>query len=226
MPPLSSELAGYVQQLFVKDAAGEGKRLGLNRNPAVLSPTAPQKPISGRDLKAFLSFNRGEVAERVLQNLLAKQRFVAEHAEFADFVELVATWNFPAGEEAKYETDASGTGLPICKPTGFAAKYNWPKTQIYQIVPVQASGKVTITVCAEGVLPGCIVRIVNPDNLEQQFGADHPVSPEPGSTFRYSKLVVKDLTLGNGVYAVLIVNDVGQGESFVIGQGKDTFSVA
>jgi hypothetical protein len=205
-------LAQFIMDLTPPNPTGQVNRIAFNETAFKQVGGGTANPtLSGEDLKAFLSFQKGQMCMRALQVLTNSKPNLDDpvaNQEFWMWFWDFTRWNWPGGEEDKY------VGV---KPSGLAAQgaqYGGPSCQIHK-VKAAGTGTWTIDVYVEGALPGNTLEI-------RAFGTGALVDSgkkalEPSSTFRYGLITFSTNTLTAGQkYVVTVVNDLGGGLTFPI----------
>ncbi len=215
--PLADFVAFFIAQPFT---SGLENRKDFNADPV---GQLGNFGVSGNDLGAFLTFDKGIMGLQVLQDLKDNDPALGNADDVRDFglwLYDFARWEFDGSEEKEYGGVFPGAAAFPAKP-----EYGNPECQIRKVdvtnVAAGAGGKkqVSLDVFGEGFLK--TKTTVNIYAAPKKQG-DKPVQiipnvdPTPQSTFRGGQLKDVKANLASGDYQVGVDIDLGNGSVFTI----------
>lgn len=207
-------LAQLIQKLTATPHAS-----GLtNRKQFNQSPMADLATLSPTELEAFLQLRKGPISVQVLNDLIGADPTLRGNAgDIRDYVLWLyeyTRWDWDPNEDTEYPKGFSA-------PQAIVASYPDPVCQIEAVVvgEPQAAGAaeaaLALEIYGEGFLPGRTTVEILADAsgaLVHRAQCD----PEPGSTFRGGKIVVKSAQLPPGSYRAVVKIALGNGWDFTI----------
>ena len=201
-----SRLAQYVKDLMSPNPTGFDKRDDFNKNKYKRLgkfPVGGVADLDGDELKALLTFQKGEIAKQVLKTLTdADPNLTSGDVQnfwlwFFDF----SRWTWPSGEDTKYDGDKP--------PPTILALYGGPQCQIHAVNAAKnAAGNVDLDIYVEGALPGCTIEVRDSGNTV--VFTTNTAAPSATSTFRYSHFTVSTTVplVTGSKYTVSVIDDL------------------